>query len=98
TSLADACNDAEAVVTMLPAGQHVLSVYTDVFQHAPKTALLIDASTIDVETARKVSLQAAAAGFAMVDAPVSGGVAGAQGGTLTFMCGGADEAFARAEP
>ena len=97
-SLVDACTSVEAVVTMLPAGQHVLSVYADVFQHAPKTALLIDASTIDVESARKVNAQAAAAGFAMVDAPVSGGVAGAQGGTLTFMCGGSDEAFARAEP
>lgn len=97
-SLVDACTGAEAVVTMLPAGQHVLSVYADVFQHAPKSALLIDASTIDVETARKVNAQAAAAGFAMVDAPVSGGVAGAQGGTLTFMCGGSDEAFGRAEP
>ena len=97
-SLADACNGVEAVVTMLPAGQHVLSVYADVFQHAPKSALLIDASTIDVDSARKVNSQAAAAGFAMVDAPVSGGVAGAQGGTLTFMCGGTDQAFARAEP
>ena len=98
TSLTDACTGAEAVVTMLPAGQHVLNVYADAFQHAPKTAILIDASTIDVDSARKVSAQAAALGFDMVDAPVSGGVAGAQAGTLTFMCGGTDEAFTRAEP
>ncbi|ESQ87629.1 3-hydroxyisobutyrate dehydrogenase [Asticcacaulis sp. AC460] len=97
-SVLEACRDAEAVVTMLPAGQHVVSVYGQVFEAAPRSAILIDCSTIDVATAREVAAQAYAKGFAMVDAPVSGGVAGAQGGTLTFMCGGTAEAFARAEP
>ena len=98
SSLADACREAEAVVSMLPMGVHVLKVYDDVILHAPKTALLIDASTIDVESARRVSREAAAAGFNMVDAPVSGGVAGAKAGTLTFMCGGSQAAFERAKP
>ena len=98
SDLASACHDAEAVVTMLPAGQHVLSVYGDVLGLAPKSAILIDSSTIDVDSARKANAMAAEAGFAMVDAPVSGGVAAAQGGTLTFMVGGSDDAFARAEP
>ncbi|EGF89465.1 3-hydroxyisobutyrate dehydrogenase [Asticcacaulis biprosthecium C19] len=97
SSVTDACRDAEAVVTMLPAGQHVVSVYSQVFDAVPQTAILIDCSTIDVATAREVATQADAKGFAMVDAPVSGGVAGAQAGTLTFMCGGTAEAFARAE-
>jgi len=97
-SLAAACDGAEAVVTMLPAGQHVLSVYAEVFKVAPATAILMDCSTIDVESARAVTGQAAKAAFEMVDAPVSGGVAGAAAGTLTFMCGGSEAAFARAEP
>ena len=97
-SIPDACVGAEAVVTMLPAATQVISVYTSVFDATPKSALLIDCSTIDVESARKVSSHAAGAGFEMVDAPVSGGVAGAQGGTLTFMCGGSDAAIARAQP
>lgn len=96
-SLGKACEEAEAVITMLPAGQHVLSVYAQVLEQAPKSALLIDCSTIDVESARKVAGQAEIAGFAMVDAPVSGGVAGAKAGTLTFMCGGTQDAFALAE-
>ncbi|MDV6333123.1 3-hydroxyisobutyrate dehydrogenase [Asticcacaulis sp. 201] len=98
TSLSQACADAEAVVTMLPAGHHVVSVYAQVFVHAPTAAILMDCSTIDVETARQVAAQASAAGFDMVDAPVSGGVAGAAAGTLTFMCGGTQAAFNRAEP
>ncbi|ESQ82321.1 3-hydroxyisobutyrate dehydrogenase [Asticcacaulis benevestitus] len=97
-SLNEACQDAEAVITMLPAGQHVLAVYAQVMEQAEPSALLIDCSTIDVESARKVAGQAESAGFAMVDAPVSGGVAGAKAGTLTFMCGGPQAAFARAEP
>ncbi len=97
-SLAEACSGVEAVVTMLPAGQHVLSVYGDVFAVAPRSAILIDCSTIDVDSARKVEAQAEAAGFAMVDAPVSGGMAAAQGGTLTFMVGGSGQAFERAQP
>jgi 3-hydroxyisobutyrate dehydrogenase len=84
---------------MLPNGAIVQQVYTgDIIGHAPATALLLDCSTIDVETARQVADAAAAAGYAMVDAPVSGGIAAANAGTLTFMVGGANEAFAAAEP
>ncbi len=99
TSVREAVQGAEAVVSMLPNGAIVDSVYAaDVIGHAPTTALLLDCSTIDVDTARKVANAASAAGYAMVDAPVSGGIAAANGGTLTFMVGGSDEAFARAEP
>lgn len=98
-SAAAACEGAEAVVTMLPAGRHVEQVYAEsVFAAAPAGALLIDCSTIDVATARRVAEAAAAKGFTAVDAPVSGGIAAAAGGTLTFMVGGSAEAFARAEP
>ena len=97
-TLADACRDAVAVVTMLPAGQHVRAVYAEVFAIAPGSAILIDCSTIDVDTARAVEADAADKGFAMVDAPVSGGVAAANGGTLTFMVGGSDGAFVLARP
>jgi 3-hydroxyisobutyrate dehydrogenase len=92
---------AEIVITMLPAGQHVRDVYLGadgVLAAAAANTLLIDSSTIDVETARAVATAAAAKGLPMLDAPVSGGVGGAQGGTLTFMCGGSDDAFARARP
>ena len=90
--------NAEVVVTMLPAGKHVADVYrTTVFPNAPKSALLIDCSTIDVATAKSVEAEAQAAGFTMVDAPVSGGIAAADGGTLTFMVGGSDNGFARAK-
>jgi 3-hydroxyisobutyrate dehydrogenase len=83
---------AQAVITMLPAGRHVRAVYQDeVFARAAPSALLIDASTIDVETARAVAAEAKAAGFRFADAPVSGGVAGARAGTLAFMVG-CDEA------
>lgn len=96
---AEAVKGAEAVVTMLPAGKHVRAVYTDdIFDHAEPGTLLLDCSTIDVTTARDVAEQAVAKGFAMVDAPVSGGIAAANGGTLTFMVGGAEEAFERARP
>jgi 3-hydroxyisobutyrate dehydrogenase len=100
-SVAKAVADAEYVVTMLPEGRHVRAVYIDqggVFAAAPAAALLVDCSTIDVESARTVAAAAAARGFAMVDAPVSGGVAGAEAGTLTFMVGGPEAAFAGAEP
>ncbi len=98
-SAADAVAEADAVVTMLPAGKHVSEVYRDsVFGKAPTTAILIDCSTIDVTTARDIIGEAQAAGYAMVDAPVSGGIAAADAGTLTFMVGGTDDAFARAEP
>ena len=99
TSVREAVQGAEAVVSMLPNGKIVESVYTgDVIGHAPTTALLLDCSTIDVDTAKRVADAAAGAGYAMVDAPVSGGIAAANGGTLTFMVGGSDAAFARAEP
>jgi 3-hydroxyisobutyrate dehydrogenase len=97
-SVADAVDGADAVLTMLPAGRHVEAVYTgEVFGAARADAILIDCSTIDVATARRVGAAAAAKGLAMVDAPVSGGVAAAAGGTLTFMVGGGAAAFARAE-
>lgn len=90
---------AEAVVTMLPAGKHVRSVYgADIFGAAPSGALLIDCSTIDVSSARDVGNAAVAAGYGFVDAPVSGGTAAATAGTLTFMVGGEPDGFARAEP
>jgi 3-hydroxyisobutyrate dehydrogenase len=97
-TLPEACDAAEAVVTMLPAGQQVLAVYDEVRRLAPATAILIDGSTIDISSARKAIGLAVDAGFAMVDAPVSGGVAAAAAGTLTFMVGGTDAAFARARP
>lgn len=98
-SAADAASGADAVVTMLPAGKHVETVYTDeVFGAAKAGALFLDCSTIDVATARRVIAAALAKGFEMVDAPVSGGIAAANGGTLTFMVGGPDDAFARAKP
>jgi 3-hydroxyisobutyrate dehydrogenase len=97
----DAATGAEIVVTMLPAGEHVRRVYLDsdgLLEKAKRGALLIDCSTIDVATARLVHEKASAAGVDFVDAPVSGGVGGATAGTLTFMCGGANAAFARAKP
>lgn len=97
TSVSEAVAGVDAVVTMLPNGAIVDSVYTnDVIGKAPKAALLLDCSTIDVATARKVSDAAHAAGYEMVDAPVSGGIAAANSGSLTFMVGGSDEAFGRA--
>jgi len=99
TSVREAVQGAEAVVSMLPNGAIVDSVYAAaVIGHAPTSALLLDCSTIDVGTARKVEEAARAAGCEMVDAPVSGGIAAANGGTLTFMVGGSDAAFAKAEP
>jgi 3-hydroxyisobutyrate dehydrogenase len=100
-SIADACRDAEVVITMLPAGDQVREVYLGhdgVLAAVLPGTLLIDSSTIDVQTARDVAQAAAERGLAMVDAPVSGGVTGAQGGTLTFMVGGPDDAFERARP
>ncbi|ODU19923.1 MAG: 3-hydroxyisobutyrate dehydrogenase [Sphingomonas sp. SCN 67-18] len=98
-SAAEAAADAECVVTMLPAGRHVAQVYEEsLFGNAPESALLIDCSTIDVATARQVAAAASARGLAAVDAPVSGGIAAANAGTLTFMVGGTDDGFARAEP
>ncbi|WP_118857658.1 3-hydroxyisobutyrate dehydrogenase [Sphingomonas mesophila] len=98
-SAAEAVKDAEAVVTMLPAGEHVRSVYLkEVAPNAPKGALMIDCSTIDVATAKEVGETLRGLGFESVDAPVSGGIAAANGGTLTFMVGGSEEGFERARP
>jgi 3-hydroxyisobutyrate dehydrogenase len=99
--IGDAAADMDFVVTMLPAGQHVRDVYLGnggVFARAKPGAVFIDCSTIDVETARAVISEAEKKGFLMLDAPVSGGVGGAQGGTLTFMVGGSEAAFAKAKP
>ena len=99
TSVREAVAGMDAVVSMLPNGKIVASVFeTDVLGQAPEGAILLDCSTIDVGTARQVTADAVAAGYDMVDAPVSGGIAAANNGTLTFMVGGADTAFARAEP
>lgn len=99
TSVREAVVGVDAVVSMLPNGKIVASVFeNDILGHAPTGTILLDCSTIDVGTARSVTADAAAAGYDMVDAPVSGGIAAANGGTLTFMVGGTDAAFARAEP
>ncbi len=101
TAAAAAVAQAEIVVTMLPAGPHVRQVYAGeggVLAAVKPGALLIDSSTIDVETARTVAKAAAERGFDMLDAPVSGGVGGAAAGTLTFMVGGSEAGFARALP
>lgn len=100
-TVAEAVKDADTVITMLPAGQHVRVVYLDeggVLASAKKGALLIDCSTIDMESARAAHAAAADAGFDFLDAPVSGGVGGAEAATLAFMCGGSERAFARAQP
>jgi len=97
----EAVEGADVVVTMLPAGNHVRSVYLDdasVLSAARKDALLVDCSTIDIDSARAVHVAAEKKGFDFLDAPVSGGVGGAEAGTLAFMCGGSDKAFARAKP
>ena len=99
TSVREAVAGTSAVVAMLPNGQIVERVFEDdVIGHAPTDAILIDCSTIDVGTARAVADFAGNQGYAMVDAPVSGGIAAANSGTLTFMVGGAHDDFARAEP
>ncbi len=89
---------AEIVITMLPAGKHVLSVWHEVVPAMARDALIIDCSTIDVESSKHAHALAAKHGVASVDAPVSGGTGGAKGATLTFMCGGEDKAFAAAKP
>src|SRR6266480_351161 len=84
---------AEVVITMLPAGKHVISVWNEVVPAMAKGALIIDCSTIDVESAKEAHALAVKHGVTSVDAPVSGGTGGARGATLTFMCGGDDKAF-----
>jgi 3-hydroxyisobutyrate dehydrogenase len=93
-----AVKEAEAVITMVPAGQHVLDLYRDILAPARPGTLFIDCSTIDVASAREAHQMAKAAGMQSLDAPVSGGTAGAAAATLTFMAGGAKEAFERAQP
>lgn len=93
-----AVKDADVVITMLPAGKHVLSVYEDIAPKAKAGAVFIDSSTIDVESARKAHAIATRYGLLSVDAPVSGGTGGAAAGTLTFMAGGDKAAFDKAEP
>lgn len=100
-SVGDAVKGADTVISMLPAGTHVWDVYTSsegVFANAEEGTLLVDSSTIDVSVARKIEKEAAGRGFEMIDAPVSGGIGGAQAGTLTFMVGGTESAFERAKP
>jgi 3-hydroxyisobutyrate dehydrogenase len=100
-SAAEAAREQDAVVTMLPAGQHVRQVYlgdNGILKQAKPGTLLIDSSTIDVATARDVHAAAKQANVDFLDAPVSGGVGGASAGTLTFMVGGDEDAFGRAKP
>ena len=100
-SIKDAVSDVDVVVTMLPAGKHVHQVYfgeDGVVANAKPGTLFLDCSTIAVEEAREAAKKAESAGFSYMDAPVSGGVAAAEGGTLTFMVGGPDEGYARAKP
>ncbi|PTM96182.1 3-hydroxyisobutyrate dehydrogenase [Mycoplana dimorpha] len=98
TSLAEVVSGAQTVITMLPAGQHVLSVWQELVEIVPAGTLLIDCSTIDIDSARKAHALAEAKGCPALDAPVSGGTGGATAGTLTFMVGGAAETFAGARP
>ena len=96
--LATACTGADVVVTMLPNGEILRRVAAEAIPAMTAGALLIDCSTIDVETARIIAGEARERGFEMLDAPVSGGTAGADAGTLAFMVGGSAAGFARAEP
>jgi 3-hydroxyisobutyrate dehydrogenase len=97
-SAAEAVRGREAVITMLPDGPILRRVYAEIVPAAARGTALIDCSTVDVDSARAAAEEAEAAGLLAVDAPVSGGVGGAEAGTLTFMAGGSPEAFARAEP
>ncbi|MBA8818924.1 3-hydroxyisobutyrate dehydrogenase [Ochrobactrum sp. P6BS-III] len=98
TSAVEAVADVDTVITMLPAGKHVLAVYEEIAPKARKDSAFIDCSTIDVDSARKAHALAASHGHLSIDAPVSGGTGGAAAGTLTFMAGGSDKAFQRGEP
>ena len=94
----EAVKGADVVITMLPAGKHVLSVWSDVVPAMAKAALIIDCSTIDVESAKQAHGLASRHGVGSIDAPVSGGTGGAKAASLTFMCGGDEKAFAAAKP
>jgi 3-hydroxyisobutyrate dehydrogenase len=96
--LTDAISGAEAIVTMLPKGAQVLTVWGDILRAPAKDTLVIDCSTIDVDSARQAHAMAKRAGCLSLDAPVSGGTGGAAAATLTFMAGGSEESFARAKP
>ena len=97
-SAAEAASGQDAVITMLPNGEILRSVYAEIVPAGAKGSVFIDCSTVDVDSAKAAHDLAAANGLLSVDAPVSGGVGGAAGGTLTFMAGGSDEAFGRAAP
>jgi len=97
-SAAEAATGADVVITMLPNGQILRAVANDVLPAMQSGAGLVDCSTVDVDSARAVAEQAAASDLLFVDAPVSGGIGGAAGGTLTFMAGGSSDAFSKAEP
>lgn len=98
SDIAAAVQTADAVITMLPDGPILRSVTSEIVPHAQKGAVMIDCSTVDVESARAAAQAAQEHGLMAVDAPVSGGITGAAAGTLTFMAGGSAEAFAKAEP
>ena len=100
-TIKNVARNSEIIITMLPAGQHVKEVCLNengIFNHAAKNTLIIDSSSIDVDTTRQLSEIAKQKELQMLDAPVSGGVVGAEAGTLTFMVGGSTEAFQRAQP
>jgi 3-hydroxyisobutyrate dehydrogenase len=97
-SAREAVAGVDAVMTMLPAGRHVIASWSEFLGAAPKGSLVIDCSTIDVDSAKRAHAAGAAEGALTLDAPVSGGVGGATAGTLTFMCGGSPDAFAKAKP
>ena len=97
-SLAEAVAGADTVITMLPAGKHVLSVWQELVTTVPSGTLLIDCSTIDIDSARKAHELAAGKGCPSLDAPVSGGTGGASAGTLTFMIGGEQDVFSKSQP
>ncbi|MFS2150063.1 3-hydroxyisobutyrate dehydrogenase [Rhizobium sp. Rhizsp42] len=98
SDISEAVSGADVVVTMLPQGRHVLTAWTDILGAIPSGTLVIDCSTIDVDSARKAHDMAKAADCPSLDAPVSGGTSGAAAGTLTFMAGGTPESFDRAKP
>jgi 3-hydroxyisobutyrate dehydrogenase len=97
-SAPEAASGAEVVITMLPAGKHVVAVWSEIVPAMQSGSLIVDSSTIDVESARKAHALAAERGLASVDAPVSGGTVGAKNAALTFMAGGSAQDFARAQP
>lgn len=97
-SATEAVASADVAITMLPAGRHVVGLWSEIASTVRDDALMIDCSTIDVASAREAHALAARLDLLSLDAPVSGGVGGATAGTLTFMAGGSDAAFARAEP